>query len=85
MGTLKSSEKSNSDLIFDFIEKNEVVELFNLLEADKDDNLKVKLMKIRNLRGLPLLTYCARKNNFMALEIICEQSRHSEESSESFS
>ena len=62
--------------LFRLISKNKLIDLMDLLESEKDN---CPVMKVTDIRKYTLLTFCAFKNNFLAMKIIYEHARHSNE------
>lgn len=62
--------------LFKLIYKNKLIDLIEILESEKDT---CPVMKVTDVRKYTLLTYCALKNNLLALKIIYEHARHTNE------
>ena len=70
-------ENPMAPTLFRLIDKNSLFDLMDILESEKD---ACPVMKITDVRKYSLLTFCALKNNFLAMKIIYEHARHCNES-----
>ena len=63
--------------LYRLIENNKLLDLMDILESEKD---ACPVMDVMDVRKYSLLTFCALKNNFLAMKIVYEHAMDIKES-----
>jgi hypothetical protein len=74
---LASLENPNAHLLYSLIEKHELNKLMDLLEKERGN---CQVVHVSNERKYSLLTYCALKNEFLAMKMIYEHAMQNRDS-----